>query len=87
MTKKELDLLKQKRAEGYNFVARDANGILMFYMKEPIKHTRTWVDAVSKYCIAISGKLTEDLFTAIKFSDSKPKNINDLINKNTGENK
>lgn len=75
LTSKERKLLEVIET---GYIARDANGALWWYAKEPLKGRRTWL---FEDCDGDHGKLGYilDCFSFIKFKDEKPWKVEDLL--------
>lgn len=63
LTSHEIEILKALKTLGYEWLARDEDGVLIAYCLKPEKTTR----------------VDENLFTFIKWEDDEPTNINDLL--------
>ena len=80
------DLLKQLRSEGYDYLARDKNGLLYAYHSEVYK-----VEEISGWDnndIRDGVRIRFDNFPEVKWTDEEPTMISNLLatNENGGEN-
>ena len=78
ITSKEYELLKQYRAKGYRWIARDGDGELYLYRTEPTKLSSCWLsftidDGIDYLCDG------DVLFQCIKWEDEEPTKVDDLI--------
>ena len=73
INKKEYELLKHQKEEGFNWIARDRYNDLYTYKIEPSRRNVTWESTI---CYNYIGS---QLFTFIKWEDEKPTKIDDLI--------
>lgn len=78
ITREEYELLKQYRATGYRWIARDEDGELYLYRTVPTKLSSCWLsfnidDGIDDLCDG------DVLFQCIKWEDEEPTKILDLI--------
>ena len=76
ITKEEYELLKDYRATGYDWIARDRDECVYVYKSKPIKLGLIWGDN-ERGCSEWS--LNDDSLPYIKWEDEKPTRIDDLI--------
>lgn len=76
ITKYEYLTLKERYKKGYRWIARDKDGCLYMYYREPKRLVFSWKDAELS---SFEWSVNDDSFPCVKWEDAKPTKILDLI--------
>lgn len=76
LSEREIEILKALKILGCKWLTRDRNSILFAYLKKPVKLTSIW-DTDENWCY-VNIKYIK-LFRFIKWEDTKPTKIDDLL--------
>ena len=80
ITREEYELLKQYRAKGYRWIARDKNKMLYMHKYKPFKGNRVWDTSGDETSYSyVVNSCRSDIFKAITWEDEKPTKIDELI--------
>lgn len=80
ITREEYELLKQYRAKGYGWIARDKNCGLYAFKVMPVKFYPFWRAENGFHLPCLIGECGDNILTCVTWKDEEPTKINDLIN-------
>lgn len=77
----ELELLRYFYRDGYRYIARDKDNELFLYKSSPLKSDDSWVMMRSEpYDNFQTLKHFENLFSSVRWEDTQPTPIQDILN-------
>ena len=76
----EMAFLEILRNNGVNWLARDVDTILYWYIEKPKKSNEVWLNAIISHSpTRIYGNLPNTMFPQIKWTDTEPIDVNKIL--------